>query len=133
MNLLEFADKEYINLITFRKDNTPVPTPVWLSSLEDCLVITTNLNAGKVKRIRNNGLATIYVTNQNGSEKLSEAIDVKASLIDNEEEKQLGIKSIQKKYGAMAKVFMRGPDEVRAIIKLEEKEMNIRMKNQQCL
>ncbi len=63
MNLLEFADKEYINLITFRKDNTPVPTPVWLSSLEDCLVITTNLNAGKVKRIRNNGLATIYVTN----------------------------------------------------------------------
>ncbi len=122
MNLLEFADKEYINLITFRKDNTPVPTPVWLSSLEDCLVITTNLNAGKVKRIRNNGLATIYVTNQNGSEKLSEAIDVKASLIDNEEEKQLGIKSIQKKYGAMAKIFMRGPDEVRAIIKLEEKE-----------
>ena len=122
MNLLEFADKEYINLITFRKDNTPVPTPVWLSSLEGCLVVTTNLNAGKVKRIRNNGLATIYVTNQNGSEKLSEAIDVKASLIDNEEEKQLGIKSIQKKYGAMAKVFMRGPDEVRAIIKLEEKE-----------
>ena len=122
MNLLEFADKEYINLITFRKDNTPVPTPVWLSSLEDCLVVTTNLNAGKVKRIRNNGLATIYVTNQNGSEKLSEAIDVKASLIDNEEEKQLGIKSIQKKYGAMAKIFMRGPDEVRAIIKLEEKE-----------
>ena len=122
MNLLEFADKEYINLITFRKDKTPVPTPVWLSSLEDCLVVTTNLNAGKVKRIRNNGLATIYVTNQNGSEKLSEAIGVKASLIDNEEEKQLGIKSIQKKYGAMAKVFMRGPDEVRAIIKLEEKE-----------
>ena len=122
MNLLEFADKEYINLITFRKDNTPVPTPVWLSSLDDCLVVTTNLNAGKVKRIRNNGLATIYVTNQNGSEKLSEAIGVKASLIDNEEEKQLGIKSIQKKYGAMAKVFMRGPDEVRAIIKLEEKE-----------
>ena len=122
MNLLEFADKEYINLITFRKDNTPVPTPVWLSSLDDCLVVTTNLNAGKVKRIRNNGLATIYVTNQNGSEKLSEEVDVKASIIDNEEEKQLGIKSIQKKYGAMAKVFMRGPDEVRAIIKLEEKE-----------
>ncbi len=122
MNLLEFADKEYINLITFRKDNTPVQTPVWLSSLEDCLVVTTNLNAGKVKRIRNNGLATIYVTNQSGSEKLSEEVDVKASIIDNEKEKQLGIKSIQKKYGAMAKVFMRGSDEVRAIIKLEEKE-----------
>jgi hypothetical protein len=122
MKLLEFADKEYINLITFRKDNTPVQTPVWFSSLEDCLVVTTNLNAGKVKRIRNNGLATIHVTNQSGSEKLSEEIEVRASIIDNEKDKQLGIKSIQKKYGAMANVFMRGPDEVRAIIKLEEKE-----------
>ena len=122
MNLLEFADKEYINLITFRKDNTPVQTPVWFSSLEDCLVVTTNLNAGKVKRIRNNGLATIHVTNQSGSEKLSEEIEVRASIIDNEKDKQLGIKSIQKKYGAMANVFMTGPDEVRAIIKLEEKE-----------
>ena len=121
MKLLEFADKEYINLITFRKDNTPVQTPVWFSSLEDCLVVTTNLNAGKVKRIRNNGLATIHVTNQSGSEKLSEEIEVRASIIDNEKDKQLGIKSIQKKYGAMAKVFMRGPEEVRAIIKLEEK------------
>jgi hypothetical protein len=122
MKLLEFADKEYINLITFRKDNTPVQTPVWFSSLEDCLVVTTNLNAGKVKRIRNNGLATIHVTNQSGSEKLSEEIEVRASIIDNEKDKQLGIKSIQKKYGAMANVFMTGPDEVRAIIKLEEKE-----------
>ena len=122
MNLLEFADKEYINLITFRKDNTPVQTPVWFSSLEDCLVVTTNLNAGKVKRIRTSGLATIYVTNQSGSEKLSEEIEVRASIIDNEKDKQLGIKSIQKKYGAMANVFMTGPDEVRAIIKLEEKE-----------
>ena len=118
MKLLEFADKEYINLITFRKDNTPVQTPVWFSSLEDCLVVTTNLNAGKVKRIRNNGLATIHVTNQSGSEKLSEEIEVRASIIDNEKDKQLGIKSIQKKYGAMANVFMTGPDEVRAIIKL---------------
>ena len=122
MKLLEFADKEYINLITFRKDNTPVQTPVWFSSLADCLVVTTNLNAGKVKRIRNNGLATIHVTNQSGSEKLSEEIEVRASIIDNEKDKQLGIKSIQKKYGAMANVFMTGPDEVRAIIKLEEKE-----------
>tara|TARA_B100000029_G_scaffold120010_1_gene113372 strand:- start:2310 stop:2681 length:372 start_codon:yes stop_codon:yes gene_type:complete len=122
MNLLDFAENEYINLITYRKDNTPVTTPVWLSSVEDYLVITTNVNAGKVKRIRANGKATIYTTDQRGSKKLSDEIDVKASIIQDENEKQLGVKSIKKKYFPISKMFIRGSDEMRAIIKLEEKE-----------
>jgi len=122
MNLLDFADNEYINLITYRKDNTPVTTPVWLSSVEDYLVITTNVNAGKVKRIIANGKATIYTTDQRGSKKLSDDIDVKASIIQDENEKQLGVKSIKKKYFPISKMFIRGSDEMRAIIKLEEKE-----------
>ena len=122
MNLLDFADNEYINLITYRKDNTPVTTPVWLSSVEDYLVITTNVNAGKVKRIRANGKATIYTTDQRGSKKLSDEIDVKASITQDENEKQLGVKSIKKKYFPISKMFIRGSDEMRAIIKLEEKE-----------
>ena len=108
--------------ITYRKDNTPVTTPVWLSSVEDYLVITTNVNAGKVKRIRANGKATIYTTDQRGSKKLSDEIDVKASIIQDENEKQLGVKSIKKKYFPISKMFIRGSDEMRAIIKLEEKE-----------
>ena len=122
MNLLDFAENEYVNLITYRKDNTPVTTPVWLSSVEDYLVITTNVNAGKVKRIRANGKATIYTTDQRGSKKLSDEIDVKASIIQDENEKQLGVKSIKKKYFPISKMFIRGSDEMRAIIKLEEKE-----------
>ena len=122
MNILDFADNEYINLITYRKDNTPVATPVWLSSVENYLVVTTSLNAGKVKRIMANGKATIYTTNQTGSKKLSEEIDVKASIIQDENEKQVGIKSIKKKYFPVSKMFIKGSNENRAIIKLEEKE-----------
>ena len=122
MKILDFENDEYINLITYRNNGSPVSTPVWLSSLDDYLVVTTSLNAGKVKRVRANGKATIYKTNQSGSKKLSQEIDVKASIIEDENEKQRGIKSIQKKYSPMYKLFMRGPDENRAIIKLEEKE-----------
>jgi len=122
MKILDFENDEYINLITYRNNGSPVSTPVWLSSLDDYLVVTTSLNAGKVKRVRANGKATIYKTNQSGSKKLSEEIDVKALIIEDENEKQRGIKSIQKKYSPMYKLFMRGPDENRAIIKLEEKE-----------
>ena len=106
MKILDFANDEYINLITYRKDGTQVPTPVWLASLDNSLVVTTSLNAGKVKRVRANGKASIYKTNQSGSKKLSEEIDVKALIIEDENEKQRGIQSIQKKYSPMYKLFM---------------------------
>ena len=38
MNLLDFADHEYINLITYKKDDTSVKTPVWVAEHEDYLV-----------------------------------------------------------------------------------------------
>ena len=62
MNLLDFANEEYINLITYKKDSSAVATPVWLSSVNDYLVITTSANAGKVKRVKANGKATIYLS-----------------------------------------------------------------------
>ena len=83
MNLKDFSGVEYINLITYKKDKTPITTPVWVADFSNSLVITTSLNAGKVKRVRNNGQATIYITNQSGSKKLSESIDLKASLIED--------------------------------------------------
>ena len=66
MKLLDFADHEYINLITYKKDNTSVKTPVWVAEYDSCLVITSSKSAGKVKRINNNGRATIYITDQMG-------------------------------------------------------------------
>ncbi len=122
MNLKDFSDVEYINLITYKKDRTPITTPVWAADFSNSLVITTSLNAGKVKRVRNNGQATIYITNQSGSKKLSESLDLKASLIDDVDLKKQAADLIRKKYGMMAKTIMKGPDENRAIIKLEEKE-----------
>jgi PPOX class probable F420-dependent enzyme len=121
MDLNNFIDVEYINLITYKKDKTPVTTPVWVADYSDSLVVTTSLNAGKVKRVRNNGKATIYITNQNGSKKLSESLDLQASLIEEPSLKKEAADVIRKKYGLMAKMIMKGPDENRAIIKLENK------------
>jgi PPOX class probable F420-dependent enzyme len=121
MDLNDFVDVEYINLVTYKKDKTPVTTPVWVADYSGSLVVTTSLNAGKVKRVRNNGEATIYVTNQSGSEKLSESLDLQASLIEEPSLKKQAADVIRKKYGLMAKMIMKGPDENRAIIKLENK------------
>lgn len=45
----------YLSLTTFRKDGTPVATPVWASQEGDRLYVWTETEAGKIKRIRNNG------------------------------------------------------------------------------
>ena len=122
MDFLNFADQEYINLITYKKDDTSVKTPVWVAEYENYLVITSSKSAGKVKRINNNGRATIYVTDQIGSSVLSEPLEVRASIIDDEDKKQEALDKIVIKYGSMSKMFIRGSNENRAIIKIQEKE-----------
>ena len=120
MRIKDFESVEYVNLVTYKKDGSSVTTPVWVAPYQNSLVVTTSLNAGKVKRIKNNGKATIYVTNQTGSKKLSESLNVSASLISDSKDKSEAVEKIKKKYGLISKMFLRGPDEQRAIIKLEE-------------
>ena len=121
MNLKDFSGVEYINLITYKKDKTPITTPVWVADFSNSLVVTTSFNAGKVKRVRSNGKATIYTTNQNGTKQLSDSLDLEASLIEDEDMKKQAADVIRKKYGMMAKMIIKGPDENRAIIRLEKK------------
>lgn len=121
MQLLDFADVQYINLETFKKDGTKVTTPVWVAQQNNTLVVTTGKNAGKVKRIRNNGKAIIYTTNQSGSKKLSEELVVQGSILTDEDLKTEAVNILKKKYGMMAKMMLKGPNENRAIIVLEEK------------
>jgi uncharacterized protein len=45
----------YVLLTTFRRDGTPVPTPVWGGRDGDELIVWTRTDTGKVKRIRNSG------------------------------------------------------------------------------
>jgi len=121
MQLLDFANVQYINLETFKKDGSKVTTPVWVAQQNNSLVVTTGKNAGKVKRIRNNGKAIIYTTNQSGSKKLSEELEVKGSILSDEDLKTEAVTILKKKYGMMAKMMLKGPNENRAIIVLEDR------------
>jgi uncharacterized protein len=44
----------YLLVTTFRRDGTPVPTPVWVGRDGDELIVWTQTTAGKVKRVRKN-------------------------------------------------------------------------------
>ena len=46
--------QKYACLISFRKNGTAVPTPVWFGEKDEKLYVMTRSDSGKYKRIRNN-------------------------------------------------------------------------------
>ena len=50
----QFADKQYLNLETYRKNGQAVRTPVWFVQEGDVLYLHAVAGAGKVKRVRHN-------------------------------------------------------------------------------
>ncbi len=53
------ATEKYASLVTYRRDGTPVATPVWLVTDGDALLVWTGAKTGKVKRVRANPAVTV--------------------------------------------------------------------------
>lgn len=57
---------KYISFTTTRKDGRTVSTPVWVVRFGDGYAFTTEPDAGKVKRVRNNPAATVAACDVRG-------------------------------------------------------------------
>lgn len=66
MTVEELGKARYVSLTTFRKDGTPVATPVWAAAEGGELYIWTRSDSWKVKRIRNNGRVTVTACDVRG-------------------------------------------------------------------
>ncbi len=66
MTLDELDQGKYVSLTTFRKDGTPVATPVWAVADGGELYVWTRSDSWKVKRIRNNGRVTVSACDVRG-------------------------------------------------------------------
>ena len=55
MDRQTLAKSKYLSLTTFRRDGTPVATPVWVAQDGNDLVVVTQRSSGKAKRLRNDG------------------------------------------------------------------------------
>jgi uncharacterized protein len=49
---IPFADAKYVNLRSFKRDGSPVDTPVWFAIVDGRVTIFTDGTSYKVKRIR---------------------------------------------------------------------------------
>ncbi|MFE9697097.1 PPOX class F420-dependent oxidoreductase [Streptomyces sp. NPDC006270] len=66
MTLQDFARSEYVSVTTYRKNGTPVATPVWAAAEGDVLYVWTRSDSWKVKRLRNNAKVTVTVCDVRG-------------------------------------------------------------------
>ena len=102
--LEQFIDQKYISLETYRKDQTPVKTPVWFIINNDRIHITTKETTGKVKRLKNNQNARIAICSMKGDIK-SNWVNVGVQKITQESDVEKIVKLRKKKYGFSAKLI----------------------------
>jgi len=95
--LEQFSEQKYINLETYKRDGTPIRTPVWFVIDKDLIYVITRDSTGKVKRLKNNQNVRIVPCSFKGEIK-NEWVNGKAQKIIGSEADR-AIKLRKKKYG----------------------------------
>ena len=82
MALADLADERYVRLETFKKDGTPVATPVWVAGDEGRLLVWTGADTWKVKRIRRDGHVRVAPCTGRGKLR-GDAIEAHAEIVED--------------------------------------------------
>lgn len=57
---------KYVSFVTYKRDGTPVATPVWIVPFDGGYAFTTEPHAYKVRRIKNDARATLTACDMRG-------------------------------------------------------------------
>lgn len=101
-DIRQFNESKYINLETFKKNGTSVPTPVWFVIENECIFVVTRSGTGKVRRVRNNPNVRIVPSGFRGKPKGTWK-DGAAKIVGSEDSGRI-IRLRNKKYGFQAKL-----------------------------
>ena len=82
--LEQISSEKYASLTTFRKDGTPVATPVWVLPAAGGAAVWTVSDSWKVKRVRNNPRVTVAACDVRGNLR-GDAVEGRARLGDEAE------------------------------------------------
>jgi PPOX class probable F420-dependent enzyme len=98
------SDEKYILLTTFRRDGTPVATPVWVVNLDDERIgFWTSSGSGKAKRLAHTERVTVTPCDARGRVRAGAAtVDATARVVTGSELEEIR-RRIVSKYGLMTK------------------------------
>jgi PPOX class probable F420-dependent enzyme len=99
----EVSKARYIMLTTFTKDGRPKPTAVGAAADGDRLLVHTEEDTWKVKRIRNTPRVTVAACDMRGRPK-GEPVEAVAKVLDKAETADVQ-RAITKRYGPFGRLF----------------------------
>jgi PPOX class probable F420-dependent enzyme len=102
--LRELGQGKYLSLTTFRKDGTPVATPVWLVQDGDSLRVITQGDSGKAKRLRNDSRVLLAPCDAHGNLKGGQ-VEGSAVLQDAAQTARTA-QLVEARYGLLGKLLM---------------------------
>jgi len=110
-SLQELARAKRTLLISFRRDGTPVPTPVWAAPAGGVLYVRSERSSGKVKRLRNDARLLLAPCTLRG-EPLGAPLEARGRVLEPDEE-ALAERALARRYGIGRALFERAMDELR--------------------
>jgi PPOX class probable F420-dependent enzyme len=99
----EVSKSHYIVLTTFTKDGRPKPTAVGAAADGDRLLVHTEEDTWKVKRIRNTSRVTVAVCDIRGRQK-GEPVEAVAKVLDKAQTADVQ-RAVTKQYGLFGRLF----------------------------
>jgi PPOX class probable F420-dependent enzyme len=103
MNAGGLANEHFVSITTFKRDGTPVSTPVWVAGENGSLLVISEADSWKVKRIRRDGHVRIAPCTARGG-LLGAPIDADATV---DPETATVEKLLARKYGWMYRAYIR--------------------------
>jgi uncharacterized protein len=92
-------------VVTFRKDGTPVPTPVWFALLDDRRLVTcTERRTAKVRRIRRDPRVRVFPSDPRGKP-LGSGVDGSARIVEAVSECRPAVDALDRKYGRTRRIY----------------------------
>jgi uncharacterized protein len=99
----DLAAEQYVSITTFKRDGTPVSTPVWVAGENGSLLVVSEAGSWKVKRIRRDGHVRVAPCSARGAPR-GEPIEADATI---EEETADVEKLLAAKYGLWYRAYVR--------------------------
>ena len=110
-SLEELARAKRTLLISYRRDGTPVPTPVWAAPAGGVLYVRSERSSGKVKRLRNDARLLLAPCTLRG-EPLGAPLEARGRVLEPAEE-ALAERALARRYGIGRALFERAMDALR--------------------
>ena len=98
-------------LVTYRRDGTPVPTPVWAAPAGGRLYVRSERSSGKVKRLRNDARLLVAPCTVRGKP-LGAPLEARARVL-SERQEAIGERALARRYGLGRELFERAMDLLR--------------------